>query len=454
MNANNGFDTSSEQATNSVFSMAHLDIPTYNVGGGSNDNSAHTTPLNYMRRSTPVSSVRKVEQIKERDPYTGLDEESERDLDSKLDLLKLSSTNADDFFQLRDQHDSELQELEPSTGELPHARRNSDLYDDDELMMRYNNGSAKRLDGIDQVRAHRQRLVHNLTDLVFSNTQNYGYQGDQYYGSEHASGRSDYYDPSLSRHDPQPSSMAAQVGFNASHLVMPPADGSADNDALYFNPASRRPPTYGSGNAITPRASWNPSPTNRAHMAGVALGQVGSQQQPPPQYPVRRGGPASPSMLSSYATASAQPHLSSRLIGQPQAQAQQMPHLQPPSPYPAPYAQDHRPPLRDDIPRNGTIERAGYPSHANPRHVPSPVPGLSQSQYGQASPSHGHLYGQGYYGALSPSPSNPSGHGQYPMQAQPRGGGAYAGAQQSSVANYYSSQSLPPVQPDYIFQVV
>lgn len=450
MSANSGFETFANQAPNSVFSMAHLDIPTYNVGSGSNDNSAHTTPLNYMRRSTPVSAIRRVEQIKERDPFTGFDEDSERDLDSKLDLMKLSSANATDFFQLRDQRESELQELEPSTGELPHESRNSGCYHEDNLMMRYNNGSAQGPDGNEQVSTlhHGLPVMTTLTGSQFFHFQNCCLPADRYYGSEHSLGRNDHHEQSVARHGPQPSSMAAQVGFTASNLVMPPQDTFADNDALYFVASDRRPPTYGGNNTVTPRATWNPSPTNRGHLASTIPG--GSQQQVPPQYPVRRGGPASPSMLSSYATASAQPHLTPKFVGQasPQHQHQQ--------PYPTQYGQEQRPPQREDVSRYPPADRAGpgagYHNHAaSPRHGAGPVPGALQ--YAQAPPSQGPPQGQSYYGAPYQG-SAQAGHGlQYPMQPQTRGGGAYSSAPQSSIASYYNSQSLPPVQPDYIFQV-
>jgi hypothetical protein len=104
----------------SVFNMSQLDIPSYNQENTSVGNSTHTSPLNYMRRSTPVAATqnaRKVEQIRERDT----------DIDVKFDMMNLSPTVTDDFFQLQSKNDSELEALEPSKGELFQPSCNNDF---------------------------------------------------------------------------------------------------------------------------------------------------------------------------------------------------------------------------------------------------------------------------------------------------------------------------------------
>jgi hypothetical protein len=138
------------QTTRTVFAMSQLEIPSYAPGTGSNNNSTHTTPLNYMRRGTPLPALRRIEQISERDPQTGLDEDSERDLHEKFDVMKLASAPSDDFFQLQGTFGCDLQELEPAVIGIPRvASRIADNYGQDDLQLRYGSGSRSRPEDID-----------------------------------------------------------------------------------------------------------------------------------------------------------------------------------------------------------------------------------------------------------------------------------------------------------------
>jgi hypothetical protein len=118
-------------SSGSVFNMSQLDIPSYYQENTSVGNSTHTTPLNYMRRSTPAAAsqnARRVEQIRERDTFSGLEEEQDRDIDVKFDMMKLSSNVTDDFFQLQSKNDSELEALEPSKDEFGRQGQSSELF--------------------------------------------------------------------------------------------------------------------------------------------------------------------------------------------------------------------------------------------------------------------------------------------------------------------------------------
>ena len=103
------------QKMSNVFGISQLDIPIYRQMTNASDNSTHTTPLNYMRHSTPNAvGIRKVEQIKEVDQCSELDEEDNQELNKKFNTMKLTSSVQDDFFQLDGgKNNFEFQELEP-----------------------------------------------------------------------------------------------------------------------------------------------------------------------------------------------------------------------------------------------------------------------------------------------------------------------------------------------------
>lgn len=116
------YDTSfSAQLPSTMSIPTSIDIPqfhgmTNNQGTDfvdSKDGSTHTTPLNYMRRSTPIAAVRKVEQIRERDPYHGGDVGDELEMERRFDTMHLTSNVSDDFFQFNNGGGDSLQELEP-----------------------------------------------------------------------------------------------------------------------------------------------------------------------------------------------------------------------------------------------------------------------------------------------------------------------------------------------------
>lgn len=115
------YDTAfSSQLPNNI-SAPSIDIPQFhgsnnfqgNDFGGSKEGSTHTTPLNYMTRSTPSSSIRKVEQIREIDPYHGGEIGDDFEIDRRFNTMNLSSGASDDFFQLQNGNNDALQELEP-----------------------------------------------------------------------------------------------------------------------------------------------------------------------------------------------------------------------------------------------------------------------------------------------------------------------------------------------------
>jgi hypothetical protein len=135
--ANNGSgknpvdDSFRGQLSGSVFNMSQLDIPSYYQENTSVGNSAHTTPLNYMRRTTPVAAnqnARKIEQIRERDTFSGLEDEQDKDIDVKFGMMKLSSNVTDDFFQLQSKNDSEMEALEPAEKDHNRPRLSSDRF--------------------------------------------------------------------------------------------------------------------------------------------------------------------------------------------------------------------------------------------------------------------------------------------------------------------------------------
>jgi hypothetical protein len=136
--------------------------------------------------------------------------------------------------------------------------------------------------------------------------------------------------------------------------------------------------------------------------------------------PPRRVGPATPSLLSSYATASAQPQLSNKFAPQPGMGGMG------PQGSRGSYA-DYRAPQRDEMLRYPVNDRPMYPAPQAPR------PG----GYGMPPPS------QNYYGAPAQPymTSRPAPYQQAPM---PGMGGYYGNS---------AAAALPPVQPDFIFQV-
>jgi hypothetical protein len=214
--------------------------------------------------------------------------------------------------------------------------------------------------------------------------------------------------------------MAAQSGFNGSYLVVPPAGprdyhDPHDMSGLYGPPNAQRTQQ---GTSVTPKEVWN-------------AGGGGSRSLPAQQYPPRRGAPASPSMLASYATASAQPQLSSKFVGQSQP-PQHMQQQSPSQSYAAGYGgQDYRPASREELTRYATAERTMYPGHSSSRAAPAPGPYPQGPQGPQSA----------YYGAPAAYPSQ-------------RNSAAYPSApQQPNTSSYFGSQPLPPVQPDLIFQV-
>jgi hypothetical protein len=145
------------QLSGSVFNMSQLDIPSYYQENTSVGNSAHTTPLNYMRRTTPVAAnqnARKIEQIRERDTYSGLEEEQDRDIDVKFDMMKLSSNVTDDFFQLQSKNDTELEALEPAEKDYNRQGPSSELFqpsNNNDLSRRFEQRSDDSSGTTDQV---------------------------------------------------------------------------------------------------------------------------------------------------------------------------------------------------------------------------------------------------------------------------------------------------------------
>lgn len=131
----------------SLFSIPKLDIPVYQMPGyGSGNTSTHTTPLNYMHK--PSNLARKVDYISERDYISDRDSE---DFDKQMS--KLSAGISDDFFQLQSQNSAELEELEPSIGEIPRDRTVANAI---------NNSSVNFLDGTNLVDTVRKFLYFDL----------------------------------------------------------------------------------------------------------------------------------------------------------------------------------------------------------------------------------------------------------------------------------------------------
>lgn len=194
-------------------------------------------------------------------------------------------------------------------------------------------------------------------------------------------------------------------------------------------------------NLATPRESWAP--------AGHQQHQHMQQQNAPPAHlPYqqhiqqqqmyapnnRRSNPATPSLLSSYATANAQPSLApavlqNRLVrGGPVVSQPQLME----------YGQN----------QYRTVEDYGRPAHQD--RVPyggRGGPGGSNGGYYPPAPV-----------AAAAAPRSQYGHGGQPLAAygqQQLGGHPH----DSIMHNYYAdnspaSQQLPPVQPDFIFQVL
>lgn len=119
--ARSEYDTSfSSQLPTTLSVPSSINIPQFhaNLQGtefiDSKEGSTHTTPLNYMRRTTPIAALRKVEQINERDPYHGGDLGEELEIDRRFDTMHLTSAATDDFFQFQNGGNDSLHELEPS----------------------------------------------------------------------------------------------------------------------------------------------------------------------------------------------------------------------------------------------------------------------------------------------------------------------------------------------------
>lgn len=175
-------------------------------------------------------------------------------------------------------------------------------------------------------------------------------------------------------------------------------------------------------NVMTPRESWSPSGPHQQQIQSHMQSQ--QMQGQPMHMQNRRPGPATPSLLSSYATANAQPNLAPSVV--------QNKFLSGPAPQ-AEYGQQgqFRSPM-DDYNRRPQQDRMPYGGRGG---LPVPVPNAG---YFPPAPHHAQ------YGNI---PQGPSMYGQ-------QGGMQHHG---NPMSNYYPANSpaaaLMPVQPDFIYQV-
>lgn len=116
----NGFEGSCSAQLSSVLQMpTRIDIPTFQNNGHDldyHDGSNHTTPLNYMRRSTPKAVMKP--NPSQGVSYSELQEEREIDLDNRFSHLQLSSSVQDNFFEFQNSTTDALEALEPSKDTL------------------------------------------------------------------------------------------------------------------------------------------------------------------------------------------------------------------------------------------------------------------------------------------------------------------------------------------------
>ena len=203
-----------------------------------------------------------------------------------------------------------------------------------------------------------------------------------------------------------------------------PLNGSTPSNAY-----SAQPPLgsqlYGA-NSVPPREMWNP-PLTTGRSA-----QQPQQQQNNMNLGARRAGPATPAVLSSYATAMAQPQLANKFT-------------QPPPSAPAGYA-DYHPSAglrggapQEDLSRYPAVDRAVYSSGA------STIGRLGGAPLTRTQPHQGYYPGSSalQYPGSGLNASSPQNYAQQQHVGAP--------------SNYYGSGSagpLHPIEPDMIFQVV